>query len=259
MEHTSKQHRIYLISQSEDFESKLAFSLRYMDIHISGNQSDIPMALWEIKTLMPDIIIMDFNNNGVDAFDIYRTVNRDISPNIKFIIATDACNHDRFDSAYSSGISYCIMQPCNMELLTRNILSLIRQIEFAKEKNTLLQNAENTAEQKVVEALFKIGVPEHCIGYGLLKTAIILVIQDKSLIENMMSGLYPAIANKHSSTVSRVERNIRNVIQIIWNRGNIDYLSDIFGNTIHSRKGTPNNSHFIATVANIILCDEYKQ
>ena len=256
METITKQYRIYLISQSEEFENSLFIALRGTDIHIAGNQSDIPMALWEIKTLMPEIVIMDFDNNGTDAFDIYASVMRDISPDIKFIIATDASNYEKFESAYTAGISYCIMQPCNMELLTEKIISIIRHIEHSKKEKHLSQTDENDTEQKVVDVLFRIGVPEHCSGYALLKTAIVLVIEDNSLIDNMMSGLYPALAKKHSSTVSRVERNIRNIIQIIWNRGNLDYLADIFANTIHSRKGTPSNSHFIATVADLIIVNK---
>ena len=61
--------------------------------------------------------------------------------------------------------------------------------------------------------------------------------------------LYPSVAKKHSTTSSRVERAIRHAIEVAWDRGDVDVLNSYFGYTIHSGKGKPTNSEFIALIA----------
>ncbi len=246
--------RIYLISQSNEFEKSLFTALHGTKIQLVGNQSDIPMALWEIKTLKPGIVIMGFNNSGVEAVELCGRINREIDPDIRFILISDERNLSQVESAYSAGVSYCVMQPFSIDFLVQKITVLTAYVELLRRERILNQKCTFDDERDVTAMLFKIGVPEHFKGYALLKTAILYVVNDYSLIDNVMALLYPMLAKRHASSVSCVERNIRNVIQIIWDRGNMECLADIFGSTIGSRKGTPSNSQFIATIADIIRC-----
>ena len=61
--------------------------------------------------------------------------------------------------------------------------------------------------------------------------------------------LYPKIADEFNTTVSRVERSIRHAIEISWNRGNWDYMQEIFGYSVDIDRSKPTNSEFITTVA----------
>ena len=65
----------------------------------------------------------------------------------------------------------------------------------------------------------------------------------------MVCGKLIKIAQKFSTTPSRVERAIRHAIEVAWNRGQIDAIENIFGYTIDSNKGKPTNSEFIAMIA----------
>ena len=65
-------------------------------------------------------------------------------------------------------------------------------------------------------------------------------------------GLYPQIAAKFDTTVSRVERAIRHAIEVAWDRGDLDTLQRFFGNTVSNTKGKPTNSEFIARIANVV-------
>ncbi|MBR4305906.1 MAG: hypothetical protein IKT78_03580, partial [Ruminiclostridium sp.] len=48
---------------------------------------------------------------------------------------------------------------------------------------------------------------------------------------------------------SRVERAIRHAIEIAWDRGDVDILNGYFGYTIHTSRGKPTNSEFVALIA----------
>lgn len=61
--------------------------------------------------------------------------------------------------------------------------------------------------------------------------------------------LYPEIASRFDTTVSRVERAIRHAIEVSWNRGDIDLMEEIFGHSVDYDRAKPTNSEFIVTVS----------
>ena len=102
-------------------------------------------------------------------------------------------------------------------------------------------------QTKIKEALFKAGIPAHIKGYHYLKTGIDLVLENPEKIHAITKELYPEIAKKHDTTVSRVERAIRHAIEYTFDHAAPDIIEEFFGNTIPYRTGKPTNSHFIAT------------
>ena len=79
-----------------------------------------------------------------------------------------------------------------------------------------------------------------------------MAIKDMEVINSITKVLYPSIAKRFSTTSSRVERAIRHAIEVAWDRGDVDTLNEIFGYTIHTAKGKPTNSEFIAMIADQI-------
>ena len=69
------------------------------------------------------------------------------------------------------------------------------------------------------------------------------------MIGGITKELYPEIATRFNSTISRVERAIRHAIEVSWNRGNWDLMEEIFGHSVDIDKAKPTNSEFIVTIA----------
>ena len=76
-----------------------------------------------------------------------------------------------------------------------------------------------------------------------------MAIEDGGIINAVTKRLYPAVAKKHDTTSSRVERAIRHAIEVAWDRGDVDVLNSYFGYTIHNSRGKPTNSEFIAMIS----------
>lgn len=76
-----------------------------------------------------------------------------------------------------------------------------------------------------------------------------MAIEDESLCRAITKRLYPAVARKHGSTSSRVERAMRHAIESAWDRGDVEVLNTYFGYTIHNGRGKPTNSEFIAMIS----------
>lgn len=107
-------------------------------------------------------------------------------------------------------------------------------------------------EGDVTNMIHEIGVPAHIKGYQYLREAIIMSIEDPSMISAITKILYPTIAKRFQTTPSRVERAIRHAIEVAWNRGRMETLDSLFGYTIDTGKGKPTNSEFIALIADKI-------
>ena len=107
-------------------------------------------------------------------------------------------------------------------------------------------------EQDVTNMIHEIGVPAHIKGYQYLREAIMMSVEDPSMISSITKILYPTIAKRLQTTPSRVERAIRHAIEVAWSRGRMETLDALFGYTIDTGKGKPTNSEFIALIADKI-------
>ena len=111
------------------------------------------------------------------------------------------------------------------------------------------KKSEDNLEALVTNVIHELGVPAHIKGYQYLREAIMMVINDIDIINQITKQLYPEIAEKYKTTPSRVERAIRHAIEVAWARGQADAVENIFGYTISAAKGKPTNSEFIAMIA----------
>lgn len=107
-------------------------------------------------------------------------------------------------------------------------------------------------EIKVKDILHRLGTPANIKGYQFLTDAIVLAVRDRDALESITKIIYPDVAKMHKTTPSRVERAIRHAIEVTWDRGDIDVLTEVFGNTISSNKGKPTNGEFIALISDRI-------
>lgn len=105
-------------------------------------------------------------------------------------------------------------------------------------------------------ALQGIGVPAHVVGYEYLKSALSICMDNPKAVYNMTTGLYPAIAEMHSTTASKVERGIRHAIEICWDRCDISTLASTFGPIVGAREKRPANAEFIAALAEQLRMEE---
>lgn len=111
---------------------------------------------------------------------------------------------------------------------------------------------ELSLDTKITSILKRIGISANLMGYAYVKTAISMCVNDPSLVHSVTKTLYPNIAKHYHTTPSRVGRDIMHAIEIAFNRGDIDFINEIFSYTISSSSGKPTNSEFIAMVTDFI-------
>lgn len=110
-------------------------------------------------------------------------------------------------------------------------------------------------EKYVTKIMLELGVPAHLKGYHYLREAILLSEKDMEIVSSVTKLLYPEVAKKFKTTDQKVERAIRNAIEVSWLRGNMDTIEQLFGYSSDSGKGRPTNSEYIARIADKVHLD----
>ncbi|WWR15510.1 sporulation initiation factor Spo0A C-terminal domain-containing protein [Lachnospiraceae bacterium JLR.KK008] len=110
-------------------------------------------------------------------------------------------------------------------------------------------------ERYVTKLMLDMGVPAHLKGYHYLRRAIIISQQDLETVDSVTKLLYPEIAKYFKTTGQKVERAIRNAIEVSWSRGNQDTFEKLFGYCAAEGKGRPTNSEYIARIADKVRLD----
>lgn len=123
----------------------------------------------------------------------------------------------------------------------------------------IIDMQEVELEKRVTHLMLDMGVPAHLKGYHYLRHAIIMSGKDMEIVGSVTKLLYPAIAKHYGTTDQKVERAIRNAIEISWLRGNVETFEELFGYSVVSGKTRPTNSEYIAGMADKIRLEVMEQ
>jgi two-component system response regulator (stage 0 sporulation protein A) len=203
-------------------------------------------------------------SNGEDAFDIIKN-NKDkidtiildlVMPKrdgiflleqlvknnifINTIVITSFSSEDVLRKVSNYGVKYVLLKPFSLEDLDKRILESNKKVIINNERNIKIS---------LTKLLHELGVPSHIKGYQYIREGIMILYNNPSIIGGITKELYPEIADKYKTTVSRVERAIRHAIEVSWNRGNLDFMDEVFGHSVDYDKAKPTNSEFLVTVA----------
>ncbi len=220
-------------------------------------------AFEKIVECKPDVALLDVimpHLDGIGVLEKLNSINLDKYP---FCVMISAVGQDKVTKqAISLGAQYYVVKPFDIEVLIKRIEELknyqepercsnfaVRETKTDYIKIAKTEKKEENLEALVTNIIHEVGVPAHIKGYQYLREAIMMVVDDIDMINQITKQLYPEIAHKYKTTSSRVERAIRHAIEVAWSRGKIEATESIFGYTVNASKGKPTNSEFIAMIA----------
>ena len=200
-----------------------------------------------------DVILLDLVMPKKDGLYVLDELNkRGIEKNI--IVETSYNEPKVIRKVSEYGVSYYVLKPFDLTDLENKILEMFSSLS-SKSINLYHSNLQIS----ITKMLHELGMPSHIKGYQYIREGISMIYNDPSLIGGITKELYPELASKFDTTVSRVERAIRHAIEVSWNRGNWDYMEEIFGHSVDIDKAKPTNSEFIVTVADKLRLEIAKQ
>ena len=236
--------KVIIADDNMDFVNTLiGYLQKEEDIEVLGVARDGEEACELIKQKEPDIAILDVIMPHLDGLGVLETLQTMQISKMPMCIMLSAVGQDKITQKAIRELKFYQPGTVRGGFATREIKS--SYIELAPESK---KNEENL-EALVTNVIHEVGVPAHIKGYQYLREAIMMVVNDIDVINQITKQLYPDIAKKYGTTPSRVERAIRHAIEVAWGRGQTDTVESIFGYTVSAAKGKPTNSEFIAMIA----------
>lgn len=258
-----RQIKVLIVDDNQGFSALLKDHIEMQNefevVGIANNGVD---GLDMIKTLKPDIVVLDIIMPHLDGLGVLENVNKlGLINDSKFIILSAVGQDNITRRAINLGADYYVIKPFDFSIF----LDRMRQLTMAQSETDMLASNDASSNFKLTLSLDaristivnEIGIPAHIKGYRYIKEAVNMVYEDDTCLSSVTKVIYPGIADKFETTASRVERAIRNAIEISLVRGNEVAINELFGNTLKSKNGKITNSEFIAIVANRIKMDDY--
>ena len=198
-----------------------------------------------------NLIILDLIMPNKDGFYVLNEMKKR-GINKKVIVATSYNAAEVIREVSEYGVSYYVLKPFDLNILEKRI----KDITNKKEENEDIDFYASNLNVSITKMLHELGIPSHIKGYGYIREAVSIIFKNPEIIGGITKELYPELASKFNTTVSRVERAIRHAIEVAWDRGDLDVLNSYFGYTIHNGRGKPTNSEFVAMLADRIRLGE---
>lgn len=200
-----------------------------------------------------DVMILDLimpNKDGIYVLNEMKK--RGIDK--KIIVSTSYNASEVIREVSEFGVNYFILKPFDIADLEKRILELMKTQKESKN----IDFYHNNLQISITKILHELGIPSHIKGYQYIRDGIGILFERPETIGGITKELYPELAHKYDTTVSRVERAIRHAIEVSWNRGDWDLMEDIFGHSVDIDKAKPTNSEFIVTIADKLRLEFHK-
>lgn len=257
----TKPITVLLADDYQNFSEDLSRYLETQpDIKVVGKAYDGMDTYDKISSLNPDVVVMDMFMPQMDGLSVLKKLKNSGNSKKPVCIVTSVSGAGNImNNAISAGAAYYVLKPIKEYNLFTDIIRDFALKSPENENISVNSSVIGAAKKKdydletiVTDFIHELGIPAHIKGYQYIRTAIMMSVENMEVINFITKLLYPTIAKQYSTTSSRVERAIRHSIEVAWNRGRPETMNEIFGYTIHTGRGKPTNSEFIAMVADRI-------
>ena len=224
---------------SEYFKNKDNISLEFV-----AHDGKEGIELIEEKQNEFDVLLLDLIMPKKDGLYVLEEMKkRGINKNV--IVETSYNTQEVIKQVSDYNVNYFILKPFELDDLENRIMGISKR----KNDTKTLDFYHNNLQVSITKILHELGIPSHIKGYQYIRDGIMMLYERPDVIGGITKELYPEVASKYGTTVSRVERAIRHAIEVSWNRGNWQLMEEIFGHSVDIDKAKPTNSEFIVTVA----------
>lgn len=241
--------KIYLAdSEQEELDKLSKYFEEKEGFEVVGMGNDGMVVAGEVVSKKPDFLITEVLLAGADGFKVMEMLKKEMGAKMPKVIFVSNLSHAGFISkAMKEGASYFMVKPISPENLVERIHDLTNPL--------LIADNDKALDEKIANIFISIGIPAHIKGYQFLREAVKLAVIDPDIIASITKRLYPTIAEKFSTSSSKVERGMRHAIEVAWNRGKIENINNLFGLQIYGANEKPTNSELIALIADKMIME----
>ena len=199
---------------SEYFKNKDNISLEFV-----AHDGKEGIELIEEKQNEFDVLLLDLIMPKKDGLYVLEEMKkRGINKNV--IVETSYNTQEVIKQVSDYNVNYFILKPFELDDLENRIMGISKR----KDDTKTLDFYHNNLQVSITKILHELGIPSHIKGYQYIREGVSIIFERPETIGGITKELYPELASKFDTTVSRVERAIRHAIEVSWNRGDWELM-----------------------------------
>lgn len=209
--------RLYIADLDAGFVRSVrkAFA-RSRTVEIVGEAASGVKALADIRSQQPDVVLTDIPLPELDGIALLRETRRMRRPP-SVIICTRFYPTACMDWCFQYGAAYFLCKPIDCERLPE----LVEACAASNAHESPESAAKDDAAADVQALLARLGISARLNGSAYLVKAVLWARENDLLLRNLSHGLYLELARRMDTTVPRVERSVRNAINVAYERGSL--------------------------------------
>lgn len=248
----NKKPRIVIVDDNKEYLDLLSKYMTQSDMfNIVGTATNGVEAVNIIRKTEPDVVVLDIIMPKLDGLGVLEKQHSS-GKKTQYIVTSAISNYKTSQLAFNLGAEYFMIKPLDFEALA----SRINQLMELNRKNISASVpegrgiSEEDPDALIEKILNAVGMPPHLKGFVYIKYAAKMVINDLTLINSLIKNVYTQTASAFNTTCTRVERAIRNAIEMTWTKGEMDCINSVFKYRTTDKRTRPTNSEFIMMIVN---------
>lgn len=210
---------------------------------VVGKATDSEVALGQILSIKPDIVVVDMLMPSMDGCALVKAV-KDGLPEARFVMLSQVSSKNIISKAYDSGVEFFISKPVN-QIEIRNVLGNIKDklemertfklIEGMFNKGGKIANSKSPGEDRFEEHIKKIrlifsklGIVGEKGGEDLLKICAYMLENDLKTFDFRVRDICDELCDNPKAMEQRLRRAINRGLINMANLGIEDYMNENF-------------------------------
>lgn len=206
--------------------------------NVVGESTDGDTGIKKIRSLAPDIVLIDLLMPGTDGLTIVKQIKEE-NPDIEFIMISQVHSKDMIEKAYKYGVEYYINKPINAIEVETIIKKVIERVEIDKALLKVWEKFDSKSvresersnqvyEDKLKDILKALGIIGENGADDIIRIMKYIAGKDINFKRMTMRELFSMFTDKPRSMEQRIRRALNIAITNIANLGLEDYMNEVF-------------------------------
>ena len=125
-------------------------------------------------------------------------------------------------------------------------------------KNLQISNKNAQIFKRCTDILLNLKIQPDVLGFNYLRNAILICLDDQTLLENITGALYPRLAKLYGVKASIIERCMRDAVNTAFVKGGLLGLNNLYDKVIYKNDFRPSSTELIAIIVEKLRIENIK-
>ena len=132
--------------------------------------------------------------------------------------------------------------------------------KFETDSGKNLQISDKNAQifKRCTDILLNLKIQPDVLGFNYLRNAILICLDDQTLLENITGALYPRLAKLYAVKASIIERCMRDAVNNAFVKGGLLGLNNLYDKVIYKNDFRPSSTELIAIIVEKLRIEKIK-